>query len=292
VARAKPLQILSWNVENLSRYVGPAVQRGVLSSYVEAMGSPAVVCLQEVRVRPGDASLIEAMRTALPGYECFFALANDPKNVTFRGGRMYGVVTYVAESLAADAGVGLMRRTPAWDREGRVVIVELASEKLAIVNVYAVNGTSKPYWDHELGRFEGDRHAFKRRFVERLAEECASLRSRGFELVLAGDWNVSRTKLDTHPRLRTEEPHALARAAFNDVFMPSLDVVDAFRELHPDARKYTWFNPRARRLDAARVDFILVSRSLLARVVEADIDESVEARLGSDPAPSRVILAP
>jgi exodeoxyribonuclease III len=290
VARAKPLKVLSWNVENLSRYVGPAVERGVLSSYVEAMGSPAVVCLQEVRVRPSDASSIDAMRTALPGYHCFFALADDPKNVTFRGGRMYGVVTYVAESLAGDAG--LIGRTPAWDREGRVVVVELASQKLAVVNVYAVNGTSKPYWDHDLGRFEGDRHAFKRRFVERLGEECAALRSRGFALVLAGDWNVSRTTIDTHPRLRTEEPHAMARAAFNDVFMPSLDVVDAFRELHPDACKYTWFNPRARRLDAARVDFILVSRSLLPRVVEADIDESLEARLGSDHAPSWVILAP
>jgi exodeoxyribonuclease-3 len=283
------LKVLSWNVENLARYVGPSAAPGVLASYVEAMGAPLVVCLQELRVRPSDAQLLEAMRAALPGYACHFALANDPKNVTFRGGRMYGVATWVADSLARDAR--LVARTPAWDREGRVSIVELGAKRLAIVNVYAVNGTSKPYWDHELGRFEGDRHLYKRRFVERLAQECAALVRRGFDLVLAGDWNVSRTKLDTHPRLRTEEPHALARAAFNDVFIPSLDLVDAFRELHPAARKYTWFNPRARHLDAARVDFILISRALLDRLEEADIDESPEARLGSDHAPVCIVLS-
>jgi len=251
------------------------------------MGAPDVVCLQETRVREADHALVAAMERALPGYVCHFNLANDPKNVTFRGGRMYGVTTYVRQSL----GSSLEARTLPWDREGRVVITELAEPKIAIVNVYAVNGTDKAYWDHDLGQIQGDRHLWKRRFIERLAEECASIRSRGLELLMVGDWNTSRTKLDTHPRLRTEEPHATARAAFNDVFMPSLDVVDAFRELHPDAKKYTWFRRGARRLDAARVDFALVSRTLLPRVLEADIDERPEARLKSDHAPLWVTLA-
>ncbi|MEA2753124.1 MAG: hypothetical protein QOI41_7267 [Myxococcales bacterium] len=278
------LKVLSWNVENLGKYV--EATPGALATYVEAMGSPDVVCLQEVRVRPSDDALIAAMKGALPGYECHFALANDPKNVTFRGGRMYGVATWVSAGLTP----GLRARTLPWEREGRVVITELPALRLAIVNVYAVNGTDKPYWDHDLGRIEGDRHVWKRRFIERLAEECASMKTRGMELVLVGDWNVSRTKLDTVPRLRTEEPHATARAAFNEVFIPSLDLVDVFRELHPDAKKYTWHRRGARRPDAARVDFALLSRSLLPRVVDADIDERMEARLASDHAPLWVTL--
>jgi len=51
------------------------------------------------------------------------------------------------------------------------------------------------------------------------------------------------------------------------------------------AKKYTWFNRHARGLDAARVDFALVSRALLDRMIEADVDERVEARLASDHAP-------
>ena len=34
-------------------------------------------------------------------------------------------------------------------------------------------------------------------------------------VIMAGDWNVSRTAQDTEPRLRTEEPHARARAELN-----------------------------------------------------------------------------
>jgi len=63
--------------------------------------------------------------------------------------------------------------------------------------------------------------------------------------------------------------------------MPSLDLVDVYRELHPEARAYTWF-ARKRTLDAARVDYFLISRSLLPRVVEAEI---LEDRRGSDHAP-------
>ena len=87
---------------------------------------------------------------------------------------------------------------------------------------------------------------------------------------MAGDWNVSRTAQDTHPRLRTEEPHARARAEFN-ARMADAGFVDIWRERHPTERAYTWFNRRARGLDAARVDYILVSRELAFRIRAADI---------------------
>jgi exodeoxyribonuclease-3 len=115
--------------------------------------------------------------------------------------------------------------------------------------------------------------------------DCLLMKERGLELVLVGDWNISRTKLDVTPRLRIEVPHAKAREQFNETFMPTLDVVDVFRELHPDAKKYTWRNDRSRILDAARVDYALVSRSMLPRIVSADIDERREARFASDHAP-------
>ena len=89
-------------------------------------------------------------------------------------------------------------------------------------------------------------------------------------VVMAGDWNVSRTAQDTYPRLRTEEPHARARAELNERMIAE-GFVDIWRERHPEERGYTWFNRRARGLDAARVDYILVSEDLVARVRAADI---------------------
>ena len=85
------------------------------------------------------------MCATLPGYRCHYAFAHDPYNVTFRGGRMYGVATFVR---------GRWRReVPAWDREGRVLVVRKPG--LAVINVYAVNGTAKPYFD-EAGQPVGD----------------------------------------------------------------------------------------------------------------------------------------
>jgi exodeoxyribonuclease-3 len=93
--------------------------------------------------------------------------------------------------------------------------------------------------------------------------------------------------MDTTPRLRTEEPHATARRRFNEEFIGGLDLVDVFRDLHPQTHAYTWFNRRARsgRLDAARVDFVLASCTLADRVAGAGIDVAEAARAGSDHAP-------
>jgi exodeoxyribonuclease-3 len=208
-------------------------------------------------------------------------------NVRFRGGRAYGVATYVREELEPVPVAG-----PAWDREGRVVAVRLRAARVLLVNVYAVNGTTKPHYDHEQRAVTGDRHDFKRRFQADLITYVRALRGDD-RLVLVGDWNVSRTALDTWPRLRSELPHSLARAMFNDTLMPALEVVDAFRELHPEQRAYTWFNRLARpgTLDAARVDFALVSRNLLANVADASIEAEPTLRFHSDHAPIRLRLA-
>jgi exonuclease III len=103
-------------------------------------------------------------------------------------------------------------------------------------------------------------------------------------VIMAGDWNVSRTAQDTYPRLRTEEPHAGARAELN-ARMAAEGFVDIWREHHPKERTYTWFNRRARGLDAARVDYILVSEDLVPRVRAADILDPLPP---SDHAPVRV----
>lgn len=297
---ARAITFVGWNVENLAPHLAlPAAASGrasrtratraaaplPLAEIAARLGDPDVLCLQEARLRDGDTAAI----AALPDHECQLSLCSDRKNVGFRGGRAYGVVSYVRRALQPR---WLARAR--WDLEGRLALCELPAQNLVIGNVYAVNGTGKPYFDHELGALHGDRHAFKRRFQERLMHALAELCAAGRELVLLGDWNVSRSALDTFPRLRTEPPHALARKLFNESFLPALDLADVFRELHPDAREYTWFNRRAPRetLDAARVDFVLVSRSLLSRVRSASIEPERALRFRSDHAPVRLVLEP
>jgi exodeoxyribonuclease III len=266
------VRIVSWNVTRL----GAAIAR--IRETIERLGAD-VLLLQEVGIRADDAATVAALESAVPEFVCHWSLNRDAKNVAFRGGRYSGVVTYVRADLGR-----VRAEVPSWDLEGRFVVTHLPG--LAIGNVYAVNGTDRPYFDHEVGSVAGDRHAFKRRFQRRVLERARELRAHG-SVVVGGDWNVSQTKLDTYPRLRVEEPHARARAELAEQLATS-GMVDAFRRFHPEAREYTWFNTRAARfgrLDAARVDFILVSEELVPRVKEASILADPADRPGSDHAP-------
>ena len=180
------MRLVSWNIENAAGCVA------ALSTIVADLGRPDVLCLQELRIRPQDSDALRALQRALPGYQCHYSLPNDPRNVTFRGGRMYGVATFVRDRWRAEP-------TP-WDLEGRVVAIR--QRGIAVVNVYAVNGTAKPYYDGS-GAIAGNRHDLKRRFQSQVMDLGRALRRHG-GVIMAGDWNVSRTAQDTHPRLRTE----------------------------------------------------------------------------------------
>jgi exodeoxyribonuclease III len=266
------VRIVSWNVTSLARRIAQVPE---LLERLQA----DVLCLQEACIRADDAEAIGKLEAAAPGFVCHWSLNRDARNATFRGGRFYGVVTYLREALEP-----LRVEVPAWDLEGRLVLSHLPG--LVIGNVYAVNGTDKPYWDHALGGFAGDRHGFKRRFQREVLARARELAAHG-DVVVAGDWNVSQTPLDIHPRLRTEEPHATSRAEFAEQLAAS-GLVDIYRRLHPEARGYTWFDARAARfgrLDAARVDYFLVSESLAPRVKAAGILAEPAYRPGSDHAP-------
>jgi exodeoxyribonuclease-3 len=274
------VRLASWNIENLAPWLGSGSLRD-LRARVAALGDPDVLLLQEVKLRPRDSDLVAQMREALPGYTCHAALADDPKNVTYRGGRAYGVATYVRDGLGKVAA-----QAPGWDREGRVLVTVVAG--LAIVNLYAVNGTAKPYFDPDSGEARGTRHSHKRFVQDQVFVLAEQLREFG-GVIVGGDWNVSRAKLDVHPRLRAEEPHATHRAELN-AHLERTGFVDAYRHLHPEAKAYTWYAKKYA-LDAARVDYLVISPDLVPRLREATVEDRPARSSGSDHAAITIELA-
>ena len=227
-----------------------------LREILAAHAFPQICCLQEVRALTKDTEAVCQLRQAAnhnrssakgpselfdtevaqdgvqagPSYRAYFSLCQSQS-----GSKRFGVATYVSSDFKHE----YTARGVTWDAEGRVMILCVPSLQLSILNIYALNGSEYAWKDPVSGHPRGTRNERKREFNRLLMRECQSLQKIGYRLVMVGDWNISREKRDCFPRLRTEEPHAMARQEFNEIFMPTLGVVDVFREIHGDKRSYS-----------------------------------------------------
>jgi len=230
--------------------------------------------------------LANALATRPPTYAAHLSLCQSKF-----GGKRFGVATYLSSHFANEHAY--TAREVDWDSEGRVVVITVPNLRLCVINVYALNGSEYDWKDPLTNRVKGTRNERKREFNRLLMKECHSLQSghQRYRLIVIGDFNISREARDCFPRLRTEHPHALARKEFNEIFMPTLGVVDIFRELHGDKRSYSWFSPsKPDGSDAARVDSALASRELLPCINSMEYLEERRWRFKSDHAPMKLVL--
>ncbi len=158
--------------------------------------------------------------------------------------------------------------------EPRIIAATVSG--LRVASLYAPNGRTvgSPFYAAKLAWF--DRLA---RWLETQRKDAP--------LLLAGDFNVAPTDADVwdaracHGGTHVSPPE---RAAFERVCAWGL--VDAYRLRHQEPERYTWWDYRAgdfHRNVGMRIDHVLVTAPLAARVVFSEIDR--EARKGK-PIPS------
>jgi exodeoxyribonuclease-3 len=146
-----------------------------------------------------------------------------------------------------------------------------------VVSIYAPNGrvVGSTFYEAKLAWFD------------RLARWLAAAADPGAPLVVGGDFNVAPADADVwdaracHGGTHVSPPE---RQAFAGLCRWGL--VDAYRLHHPEPGRYTWWDYRAGNFHknfGMRIDHLLVSAPLRARVVWAEIDR--EARKGK-PIPS------
>lgn len=177
-----------------------------------------------------------------------------------------------------------------------VIELDSPSLKLALYNIYAVNGTDNPYRDPTTGAVLGTRHDRKLAFHRLLMEECQIMEADGREVLLAGDFNVAPDARDGFPKLRTfPQQHVVNRNDFLVRFLGKeaelkhgLDGLDTWRQMHGDERRYTYF-PRNRKWGSScdRVDYIIAGRGFWEKelVKACGILDSEEERGPSDHVP-------
>jgi exodeoxyribonuclease-3 len=154
------------------------------------------------------------------------------------------------------------------------------------VTLYAPNGrvVGSPFYTGKLAWFE------------RLARWVRDTEAASGSLVLGGDLNVAPTDTDVwdadavHGGTHVSEPE---RAAFRALL--DLGLADGYRTRHDEPGRYSWWDYRAGNFHknlGMRIDHLLVSRPVVARIVDAEIDR--EARKGppipSDHAPLSIDL--
>ena len=164
--------------------------------------------------------------------------------------------------------------------------IEAAVNGILIGGLYLPNGNPLP----------GSKFEYKLRWFERLIDHAAGLMQSGLPVVLAGDFNVMPTDLDVYKPERWLDDALFApevRAAYSRLLDQGW--TDALRTIHPGEVIYTFFdyfrNAYARNA-GLRIDHLLLSPALAARLIDAQVDLHVRGwEKTSDHAPVWIALA-
>ena len=132
----------------------------------------------------------------------------------------------------------------------------------------------------------------KMRFLDAVDEYAAARHAADQALVLCGDLNVARAEIDVHPKER--KPRAIGQLPEERALLERIigrGLVDVGRALDPDnVGLFTWWAPwrnlRQRNI-GWRLDYVLASASVAARVTECPVQKDVGT---SDHAPVIAVL--
>ena len=248
------IRFISWNVNGLRACVG----KGFEDIFRELDAD--FFCLQETKMQAGQLDL------QFDGYHSFWNYA-DKKGYS-------GTAIYTRhEPLSVAYGIGIDEH----DHEGRVITLEMP--QFYLVTVYTPNSQD------ELRRLDY-RMQWERDFQDYLLRLNARK-----PVVVCGDMNVAHEEIDLK-NPKTNRRNAGFTDEEREAMTRLLDsgFVDTFRRLHPDDVTYSWWSYRFRAREKNtgwRIDYFLVSESLVPQVAEAKIHTQI---MGSDHCPVEVDL--
>jgi len=248
------MRIISLNVNGIR-----SAERRGLSSWLARGAAWDVVCLQEVRA---DEDAVPArLRAPRRAYSAF--LSAERKGYA-------GVALYARTPGVVARGFG----SDEFDREGRYLEADFGS--LVIASVYLPSGSSGPH-----------RQASKFRFLDAFLPHLETLRRRGKEIVLCGDWNIAHQPIDLRNWRSNQKNSGFLpeeRAWLSRVF-DDIGFVDVFRRVDPRPEQYTWWSNRGQawaKNVGWRIDYQIATPGIASRARAAAI---YKAKRFSDHAP-------
>jgi exodeoxyribonuclease-3 len=252
------MKIITWNVNGIRAVLNKNALAWAFDSNADA------ICLQEVKAKPEQLSEHQKASLTLD------YVWNPAQKLGYSG------VTTFYKNKPDFVSMGMGKRK--FDVEGRLITTGWADVRL--LNIYFPSGSR----GHE-------RVDFKLEFYAELLKVCKRLHKNSEQLILCGDFNTAHNEIDLKNAKQNKNTSGFLPIE-REWFQKYLDAgfVDVFRHLYPDKVQYTWWtnilNARARGI-GWRLDYFLVSESLLPRVNDVIIHDSV---MGSDHCPVELIL--
>lgn len=200
----------------------------------------------------------------------------------WRGERSWNGVAILARGAEP---VPTRRALPGDSSDAQSRYIEAAVQGVLIGCLYLPNGNPQP----------GPKFDYKLAWFERLIAHAASLIATGLPVILAGDYNVVPTDADIYPS-RSWGKNALLqpapRAAFRRLLAQGwTDALEAARTPETPV-PYTFWDymwKRWERNAGLRIDHLLLSTAVAARLVAAGVDRDVRGEANaSDHAPAWV----
>ncbi|OZV69805.1 exodeoxyribonuclease III [Winogradskyella aurantia] len=247
------MNIVSWNVNGIR-----AIVKKDFYETIKTL-NPNILCLQETKAQNDETKKVLA---SLDDY-CQYYNAADKKG--YSGTAVLSKTK--PESLTNDMGI------IEHDAEGRIQCAEY--ENFYLVNVYVPNS------GQQLDRLE-----YRKQWDADFLMYLKKL-EKTKPVIVCGDFNVAHHAID----LKNDKSNYNKTAGYTQTEIDGMDnfisagFVDAYRYLHPNTIAYTYWSYRFKareRNTGWRIDYFLVSRSLMENVKSAEI---LSQYYGSDHCP-------
>lgn len=213
---------------------------------------PDVVLLQEIKTTTEDFPELE--------------IGDLGYNIAAVGQKSYNGVAILSKlPMEVEA-----RALPGEDEDVQARYVEALIGPVRVASIYLPNGNGQPGEDFER------KYAYKLRWMRRLTAHARSLLAHEEILVLGGDYNLCPTDADVYDPVGWRDD-ALVRTESRVEYRKLLNLgfTDAFRTLHPEPHRYSFWDYQNRALErdeGLRIDHLLLSPQAADRLTAADID--------------------
>jgi exodeoxyribonuclease-3 len=255
------MKVATFNVNNINKRLP------LLLAWLET-ARPHIVCLQELKCEP-SAFPEAALRKA--GYAAVWESERSWNGVAILARGSEPIVT--------------RRWLPGAPKVHQARYIEAAIGGVIVASLYLPNGNPQP----------GPKFTYKMEWFARLARHATALQKKRVPVILAGDYNVAPTPVDIYPT-KSWDKDALVQPKPRQAFTRLLDKgwTDALRQASGEKRIYTfwtYWRERYAKDHGLRIDHLLLSRDLAARLSGAGVDRKTRGLEGaSDHAPVWITL--